>query len=82
MVQHVLLALPLVSMLVFAPPAQAMADSAQDESGPPLVTPTATLAAALRCHDTPSSASHEPVLLVHGITSTGAESWTGTTCPR
>lgn len=66
MVRRVLLALPLLSMLVFALPAQAMVDAAQ--SGSPLVTPTATLAAALRCHDTPSRAGHEPVLLVHGIT--------------
>jgi triacylglycerol esterase/lipase EstA (alpha/beta hydrolase family) len=75
MVRRVLLALPLVLMLVFASPAWAMADSAQDESGPPLVTPPAKLAAALHCHDTLSSASHEPVLLVHGIASTGAGSW-------
>jgi triacylglycerol lipase len=81
MVRGVLLTLSLLSMLVFASPAVAMADSAQDESGPPLMTPTATLAAALRCHDTPSSASHEPVLLVHGIASTGAESWDWTYVP-
>jgi triacylglycerol lipase len=74
MVRRVLLALPLLSMLVFACPAHAMADAAQS-GGPPLVTPMATLAGALRCHDTPRSAGHEPVLLVHGIASTGAESW-------
>ncbi len=73
MVRRVLLALPLLSMLVFALPAQAMVDATQ--SGPPLATPTAALAAALRCHDTPSPAGHEPVLLMHGITSTGPESW-------
>jgi hypothetical protein len=40
MVRRVLLALPLVSILVFVSPAHAMADSTQNESGPPLLTPT------------------------------------------
>ena len=75
MVRPVLRTLSLVSMLVFASPAHALANAARDDSGPPLMTPPATLAAALRCHDTPSSASHEPVLLIHGIASTAAESW-------
>lgn len=75
MVQRVLRALSLVSMLVFASPTHAMANAAQDDSGPPLVTPPATLAAALRCHHTETSSSHKPVLLVHGIASTAAESW-------
>jgi triacylglycerol lipase len=72
MIRRALFALPL-SMLAFALPAQAMVDTVR--SGPPLVTPTATLAAALRCHDTPSPANHEPVLLVHGIAATGSEEW-------
>jgi triacylglycerol esterase/lipase EstA (alpha/beta hydrolase family) len=72
MIKHALLALPL-SMLAFALPAQAMADAGH--SGPPLMTPTATLAAALRCHKAPSPANHEPVLLVHGIAATGPEEW-------
>jgi triacylglycerol lipase len=72
MIRRVLFALPL-SMLAFAMPAQAMVEA--DQSGPPLVTPTATLAAALRCHDTPSPTDHEPVLLVHGIAATGPEEW-------
>jgi triacylglycerol lipase len=60
-------------MLAFALPAQAMVDAGQ--SGPPLATPTATLAAALHCHETPSPAKHDPVLLVHGIAATGSEEW-------
>lgn len=79
MIRRALFALPL-SMLAFALPAQAMVDASQ--SGPPLETPTTTLAAALRCHDTPSPANHEPVLLVHGIAATARKSGTGTIFPR
>jgi triacylglycerol lipase len=72
MVWRVLLAFTFF-MVGSAVPAQAMLDS--DQSGPPLETPPAILAGALRCHDTPSPAGHEPVLLVHGIGGTGPEQW-------
>lgn len=86
MIRRSLRALALVPLVVAAHANQASADpgkpgtdgpapSSNSQSGPPLLTPTAMLAAALRCHDTPHPAGHEPVLLVHGITQTGPEAW-------
>jgi hypothetical protein len=68
MVWRILLAFTFF-MVGSAVPAQAMLDSGQ--SGPPLETSPAILAAALHCHDAPSPAGQEPVLLVHGIGATG-----------
>jgi len=44
-------------------------------TGPMLLEPTQQMADALRCHETDKPAGHEPVLLVHGLTSTGAETF-------
>jgi triacylglycerol lipase len=79
-------ALALVPLLVAALANQASAQpgnagsdgpptSRTTPSGPPLLTSTAMLAAALRCHDSPHPAGHKPVLLVPGITQTGPEAW-------
>ena len=72
MIGRVLLTFSLF-MLAFAVPAQGAADTRH--SGPDLDTPPAKLAAALRCHDTPSPTDHEPVLLVQGIGATAPEEW-------
>ena len=44
-------------------------------TGPALMTPTATLAAALEHHPTDHPSDREPVLLVHGTGSTPEETW-------
>ncbi|MFD0561726.1 esterase/lipase family protein [Kitasatospora saccharophila] len=44
---------------------------------PALNTPVATMDAALHCPSSFTHPNHEPVLLVHGVTSTYSESWFG-----
>lgn len=86
MIRRSLRALALVPLLAAALTDQASADpgelgadnpapSSANRSGPVLETPFDKLAAALRCHDAPHSSGGEPALLVHGISSTGPESW-------
>ncbi|WP_432167053.1 esterase/lipase family protein [Streptomyces sp. bgisy031] len=53
----------------------APATSASAADGPKLTTPLATLDAALHCPSSFTHPEHEPVLLVHGITSTYDETW-------
>lgn len=86
MIRRSLYALALVALLAAALANQASADpgglgaeglapSSANHSGPVLQTAVDKLAAALRCHDAPHSSGGEPVLLVHGGTLTGSESW-------
>ncbi|WP_405904120.1 lipase family protein [Streptomyces sp. NBC_00656] len=49
--------------------------SASAAAEPALVTPAATLDAALHCPSTFTHPDREPVLMVHGFTSTFAETW-------
>ncbi|MFG2521478.1 esterase/lipase family protein [Streptomyces sp. NPDC048527] len=63
----------LVTLVVTALLGPASTASAAGE--PPLNTPVATLDAALHCPSSFTHPDHEPVLLVHGTTSTYSETW-------
>ena len=86
MMRRSLRALALVALLAAAlanqasadpgePGADAPAPSSANQSGPVLETAVAKLAAGLRCHNASHSSGGEPVLLVHGGSLTGSESW-------